>query len=122
MFDEDSQYEYTTSYTSIPLNRKAFDRANEAAVRQSEWEYKQYEENALRYGVDVAEMPIRITSEHVEGFLGLVESVSTIVSVDPAVLAIIQEEAAGYFADQKSLDDVCRNIQNRTTTIVNERK
>jgi len=122
MFDEDSQYEYTTSYTSIPLNRKAFDRVNEAEVRQSEREYKQYEENALRYGVDVAEMPIRITSEHVEGFLELVENVSTIMSVDPAVLAIIQEEAAGYFADQKSLDDVCRNIQNRTTTIVNERK
>ena len=121
MFDEDAQFEYTTSYTSIPLNRKAFDRVNETVVRENQENYDRTLEMILDYGWETDELPTRITDEHIEGFRELVENVSTIQSVDPTVLDIIYEEAAAYFADQKSIDEVCKNIQNRTTTIVNER-
>ena len=121
MFDEDAQFEYTTSYTSIPLNRRAFDRVNETILKESQESYDYYLELASEYGWFLDELPTRITTEHVEGFRELVENVSTIQSTDLAVLDIINEEAAAFFADQKSIDEVCKNIQNRTTTIVNER-
>ena len=119
MFDEDAQYEYTTSYTSIPLNRKAFDRVNDAVLEENQKEIEYYEQDENDEWVLIPQ--VKITQEHVDGFRTLVENVSTITSSDPAVLAIIEEEAAAYFADQKSLDEVCSIIQNRTSTIVNER-
>lgn len=123
MFDEDAQFEYTTSYTSIPLNRRAFDRVNETILKESQENYENTLELIQEYGwyMEMGDLPTLITTEHIEGFRELVENVSTIQSTDPAVLDIINEEAAAFFADQKSLDEVCRNIQNRTTTIVNER-
>ncbi|MBO4927928.1 MAG: extracellular solute-binding protein [Clostridiales bacterium] len=117
MFDEDAQYDLTNSFSSIPLNRKAFDKINDEAISRNAQQIRDLIEN----GWDTEEMITPITQAHKEGFLKLVESVSTIMSSDPAVIAIIEEETAGYFAGQRELDEVCANIQKRTTIIVNER-
>ena len=121
LFDEDSQYLYTNSYMSIPLNRKAFDRVNQDAIDERERELKENQEFAAEYGMLLHGDINPITEQDVQGYKELVESVSTIESYDPALLDIILEESAAYFADQKSVDDVCAIIQNRTQTIVNER-
>ena len=39
-----------------------------------------------------------------------------------AVSNIISEEAAAYFNGDKSIDDVCKIIQDRATTFINENK
>ena len=39
----------------------------------------------------------------------------------PSVMMIVNEEAPGYFEGQRSIEDVCKYIQNRATTVVNER-
>ena len=62
-----------------------------------------------------------ITPEMKTDFLHLIESVSTSEKVDPAILSIIDEDAAAYFAGQKSADEVAKLIQNRARTKVSER-
>ena len=51
----------------------------------------------------------------------VLESIRLVSSSDPEVMSIVMEEAAGYFTDQRSLDEVCRTISNRAKTIVQER-
>jgi hypothetical protein len=67
------------------------------------------------------EKPLEITDEALSEYMKILESIRLVSSSDPDVLAIVMEEAAGYFADQRSLDEVCRTISNRAKTIVQER-
>ena len=106
---------------SIPLNRKAFDRINQESIDERQKQLQENQQYAADYGVLLHGDIKPITEEDVQGYKDLVESVSTIESYDPAVLNIILEESAAYFADQKSVDEVCAIIQNRTQTIVDER-
>ena len=121
LFDEDSQYLYTSSLMSIPLSRKAFDRINQESIDERNRMLKENQQYAINYGTLLHGDIKPITEQDVQDYRELVESVSTIESYDPAVLNIILEESAAYFADQKDVDDVCAIIQNRTQTIVNER-
>ena len=125
MYDEDEQYEFSSSFYSIPLSSAAFDRVNESAIENSAKEVEQYEEMMEQMEGQDYYMgnykPQLLTEEDAQGFRKLVESVSTIYSSDPAIMNIIKEEAAAFFSDQRSAEDVCKNIQDRTTTIVHER-
>ena len=38
----------------------------------------------------------------------------------PAIMNVVKEEAAAYFADQRSVDDVASIIQNRVMLILQE--
>ncbi|MBR5975776.1 MAG: hypothetical protein IK020_11410, partial [Clostridiales bacterium] len=62
-----------------------------------------------------------LTSQTSEAFADLVGEVTTVTRTDPSVMMIVNEEAPGYFEGQRSIEDVCKNIQNRATTVVNER-
>ena len=64
---------------------------------------------------------VELTKEKADGLKALIESVKTSQSCDTDVMSIILEEAAGFFADQRSIDDVCKNIQNRASIVVQER-
>ncbi len=125
LFDEDAQYKYTASWFSIALNRKAFDRINDDAVAENVKLGKEIEE--FRKGHENDDNYIDwwtfdpITQEDRDGFQALVENISSISTADQAVMNIILEEAAAYFADQQSIETVCNNIQNRTANIVRER-
>ena len=63
----------------------------------------------------------RVAGEDIEEVRKLIENVTIASSGDPALLAIIEEEAAGYFAGDRSMEDVLNTIQNRAATIVNEK-
>ena len=75
----------------------------------------------MYYGYDGME-GTPINEESAEGYRTLVESVDVYAVMDPAILAIIQEEVAPYFNDQKSAEDVSKLIQNRVETIVKEKR
>lgn len=51
----------------------------------------------------------------------IIESSRTTLCYDAAMLDVITEEAAAYFAGDRSEDDVLKNIQNRCSLIVKER-
>ena len=56
-----------------------------------------------------------------DGLKKLIESVTQIECCDTDVLNIILEEVPAFFLDQRSVDDVCKNIQNRASLVVQER-
>ena len=122
LFDEDSQYSYTSSLGSIPLHRKAFDRICDDAISDNQFLIEQFEhdESFFSFFPFPATM-VRISQDDAKGFKSLIESVSTIMSTDPSVLQIIEEEAAPYFRGEKSVEDVCRIVQDRTYAIVHGR-
>ena len=51
---------------------------------------------------------------------GLIDSATATYNQDDAILSIISEEAATYFAGAKPLDEVISIIENRVTTVINE--
>ena len=51
----------------------------------------------------------------------MIENANTTLSYDAAMLEVITEEAAAYFAGDRSADDVLKNIQNRCDLIIDER-
>ena len=122
LFDEDSQYSYTSSLGSIPLHRKAFDRICDDAISDNQFLIEQFEHDESFFSFfPFPETMVRISQDDAKGFKSLIESVSTIMSTDPSVLQIIEEEAAPYFRGEKSVEDVCRIVQDRTYAIVHGR-
>ena len=67
----------------------------------------------MSYFVDVKE-------EDIDALRTLVENADTIFLQDAAAFNVISEEAAGYFAGDRTAEDILSIIQNRTKTIVSE--
>ena len=63
-----------------------------------------------------------LTQEQVDQIMELYNSTELVSADDEEILNIINEETAGYFAGQKSLDDTVRLIQNRVSLYVAEQK
>ncbi|MCM1044522.1 MAG: extracellular solute-binding protein [Candidatus Gastranaerophilales bacterium] len=62
----------------------------------------------------------RVTEEEIELVKALMNEAKPVVSVDDTIINIITEEAAPYFAGQKSVDDVANVIQSRVKVYVDE--
>ena len=101
----------------MPISRKALDTQNSVAIASSKEKMATWEPDPQ----NPDNRPIEINEEMASTLVRYVESVHVVKSSDPRVMLIILEEAPAYFLDQKSLDDVCRNIQNRTKNLVQER-
>lgn len=122
LFDEDSQYTYTSSLGSIPLHRKAFDRICDDTIADNKDLISQFEHDQTYFSfLPFPETMVRITEDDAKGFKTLIENASTITSMDPSVLRIIEEETAPYFTGEKSVEDVCRIIQEKTSDIISKR-
>lgn len=124
-FEEDQQTQFSLDRYSIPLNRKSCEAKIDDDIKyyQDEMDYfNQLREENPEYASEFPEDYFyEITPEMKTDFLHLIESVSTSEKVDPAILSIIDEDAAAYFAGQKSADEVAKLIQNRARTKVSER-
>ncbi|MCR5058424.1 MAG: extracellular solute-binding protein, partial [Clostridiales bacterium] len=101
----------------IPVSRKALDLQNEKWMEFNREQIENYVPDP-RYP---DEKPLEITEETLSEYMKILESIRLVSSSDPELMSIVMEEAAGYFTDQRSLDEVCRTISNRAKTIVQER-
>ena len=63
-----------------------------------------------------------LTEEMADEIIEFIKSLNHVYRYNVPVNNIIKEEAAQYFAGQKSLDDTVRIIQNRVFTYVAERR
>lgn len=124
-FEEDQQTQFSLDQYSIPLNRKALDAKIDDDIKYYEEEREFFEELRKEDPEYAKNFPdeyfYEITPEMKADFIKLVESVSVSENTDPAIMAIINEDAAPYFAGQKSVDDVAKLIQNRAKTKISER-
>lgn len=117
LFDEEAQYQYVSAMPAIVMNRNAFNRVNDDAIAASE------KRCAIYFSLE--ECPPQdnptIMKENRVKFETLVENVHAVALPDLSIMNVIQEEAAAFFADQQSLETVCKNIQERVTTIIQEK-
>ncbi len=58
-----------------------------------------------------------LSDEDVSEILDFIDSVDHTVSFNQSVMEIIQDEAAAYFAGQKSLNDTAAVIQSRVNNL-----
>lgn len=63
-----------------------------------------------------------MTQEEVEEVLGFMQSVDQLYTNNQALIDIISEEAAPYFAGQKNVKEVVDIIQNRVQIYVSENR
>jgi ABC-type glycerol-3-phosphate transport system substrate-binding protein len=120
LFSEEEQYSFTTWNMSIPVNRKALERKTETDIQ---W----YNEMMTGFSDGPSEadngdiVHYDFSKEAQAAFVKLIERVTQDYGFDTAISQIIKEDVAGYFSGQRTADDVCKSIQNRTQTIINER-
>ncbi|MBR5057624.1 MAG: carbohydrate ABC transporter substrate-binding protein [Clostridiales bacterium] len=103
---EEVQKVIVEDHTS-PMNKSVFDASAKATLEL--------------YNNSEASLDIELDESVIESFKEILQSASVIGIEDPAVLSVIREEMPAYFLDQKTLDAVLGIINNRVTTIINER-
>ena len=97
---------------SITCTKKGTDKyGNEITPRTGE----------MGYAEDSFEMK-PLTDEDVKFQREIIDSGYGEWGFDEKLMEIVNEEATAYFNGDKSVDDVCKVIQNRATTYVNENK
>ncbi len=73
------------------------------------------------YGEPIVYEP-RLTQEEADKLLALIESTDRLAEPDENILAIVREEAAPYFAGQKTAEEAAALIQSRASLYVSEQR
>ncbi len=120
LLEDDYQMTCARRMNGFPVNQKAFDANMNYAIEfnQHEWELKEKDSDLM---TEMIWFSIHIGEDHVDALKKVIENIHDSCSTDPSALMIIQEEAPGYFTDQRSLDEVINIIQKRAAAVVQER-
>ena len=119
LFEDDIQL-HCAGATKFPVNRKAFDSLMEISVEDNQlgWKIAETDPDIKMYMMATF---THLTKDDVTELKTVIESIHDSCSFDPSALMIIQEEAPGYFTDQRTIDDVVNIIQKRSAAVVQER-
>lgn len=63
-----------------------------------------------------------VTQEQYDAVMALIDSTTSFVDYDQNVLSIISDEAAGYFAGSKTVEEASKLIQSRVSLYIQEQK
>jgi ABC-type glycerol-3-phosphate transport system substrate-binding protein len=110
-------------YYGLPISMEAFNMRAEEATQRPFYldENGEKVETDDYYMIDGQEVIVEpMTPERLEEIKNFIFSVNTTVEINDALLNIIQEEAAPYFEDQKSVQEVVDIIQSRAQIYVSE--
>ena len=103
----------------LPVNKNTFERESVAEMETMNARYedmlKAVENGELYYGT----FP-QATMEDIDEIRRQITLATDAICYDKAMFNVIVEETAGYFAGDHTADEVLKNIQNRTATIVKE--
>lgn len=119
LLDEEIECKQALEYIGMPVNRKAFESAMNVKADGLDRIAEDRQAHPSRY-MYMEPMPT-VSEECKKNCVAVVEKIDTTFSSDMSVMNIVQEEAAAYFADQRTLEEVCANIQKRALQIVQER-
>ncbi|MBO4928346.1 MAG: extracellular solute-binding protein [Clostridiales bacterium] len=108
-----------TALPGFPINKDVFEKES---LMEMERENKQYERMARETVFDASalDFALRITQEDIDEVRELLLSVNRSGFTDISISSIICEEAAGYFAGDRTEDEVLKTIQNRASLVVKE--
>ncbi len=121
MFEKEQQATMATENAYIPVHKEALNQVIDAQYKEYD-HLKKVEEEAKQTGLQgYCAMEYDLTEEMRGEWINIVENIGSVNQFDSRVLAILEEEVPAYFQDQRSVDDVCKNIQNRVQNLVQER-
>lgn len=108
-----------------PLSLKQMDKLAEEAMKNPTYEDEngnmvEMEQTYMVNGVEVAITPM--SRAEVDGLIAYIKTVNQVYSYNEALLNIVSEEAAPYFAGQKNAKEVADIIQSRVQIYVNENR
>ena len=115
LLNTDSQIEISASKNEIPVSKKAY----ETRVKT---EFNDYQEriNESKSGDKTAAS--RTADEgKIDEYMEVIASANLHLDCDPSVRLVVSEEIDAFFAGQKSIDQVAETIQNRASTVINEK-
>lgn len=130
-FTEDYQIERGWGF---PTNKKAFDaRLKEAMTPEYEKDASGnfiLDENGQkkeisRGGWGWGSMEVEfyaLTQAEADQIMGIIRSTTRVIDSDDELMNIILEDTQAYFAGQKSLDDVVRQLQSKMNIYINEQR
>ena len=136
---EEYQTRYSGYETGLPLNRAAFQAALDKAM---EIEYEKDAEGHYLLDADGERIPTTkggisvstdgeavmdfelwaMTPAQAEKLLEAVETADRAVDMNTTVAGIVREEAAAFFAGQKSAEEVARLVQSKVSLYVSEQR
>ncbi|MBO4909643.1 MAG: extracellular solute-binding protein [Lachnospiraceae bacterium] len=108
---------YQTIPEAFSVNRKLFESESQKIMQVN----NDYLDRVNLSPEDIQGLRARISEKDIDELNALIEAATTTMSFDTSILNVITEEAAAYFAGDRSEDDVLKNIQNRCDLIVKER-
>ncbi|WP_303806462.1 extracellular solute-binding protein [Ruminococcus flavefaciens] len=108
---------YQTIPEAFSVNRKLFESESQKIMQVN----NDYLDRVNLSPEDIQGLRARISEKDIDELNALIEAATTTMSFDTSILDVITEEAAAYFAGDRSEDDVLKNIQNRCDLIVKER-
>ncbi len=115
--------EYQSDIYGFPISRKQLDITAQKAMERPSYideNGTKVEYDDIFYLGDVEVTVEPMTREEVDAFLEQLYSFTKVQTVDRSLQQIIEEEAASYFAGQKSAKEVADIIQSRVQIYVNE--
>jgi len=123
LFEEEQQTKLTRENYCMPMSKSAFDGNVKAEIASYEEDKKRFKENPEEfYDIDGNDpYTLDMSDNSVQALKDLISKITSKFNEDPAVTAVINEEVPAFFQNQRSADDVCKIIQNKVNTIVNER-
>ena len=78
--------------------------------------------SGMSYGDEPMIELYAVTQEQYDTVMELIESTTNFLDYDQSVLSIITEEAAGYLAGDRSVEETSRLIQSRVSLYIQEQK
>ena len=127
--------EYQKNLWNFPILRSAFDAmagkamtqeyqtdANGSQVLDENGDPIPISSGGMSYGDEPMIELYAVTQEQYDTVMELIESTTNFLDYDQSVLSIITEEAAGYLAGDRSVEETSRLIQSRVSLYIQEQK
>ncbi|MBS5880412.1 MAG: extracellular solute-binding protein [Clostridium sp.] len=127
--------EYQKNLWNFPILRSAFDAmagkamtqeyqtdANGSQVLDENGDPIPISSGGMSYGDEPMIELYAVTQEQYDTVMELIESTTNFLDYDQSVLSIISEEAAGYLAGDRSVEETSRLIQSRVNLYIQEQK
>ena len=122
LYGKDCQAKFARSFWGLPIHKGALEEKNAEDVKNYNEFIEDYSKFLQEEGLEgQGKEMTKITDEMCADFMTMLEGVSVIKNSDLGIMAIVKEETAAFFENQKPVDDVVKIIQNRATTTVHER-
>jgi ABC-type glycerol-3-phosphate transport system substrate-binding protein len=120
------EYQESGDIWSFPTNKAAFDNKLERAMEKetiTDEQGNEIEVSSSGIGVDGFFVELyAVTQEQADKIMALIDSADTALVFDDNVMNIVRDEAAAYFAGEKTAEDTAALIQNRVGLYINEQK